>query len=120
MNDLLRWLLLRTDIFGTAKGMVIKEAICLMASLCETFTKDALAGKIGDNKGFKDRTAMLAKLQIIDAALKKELDWLWDKRQNEHLFLAEQSEHEHYTAEDYNKAFRAYDGLREKLKANFG
>jgi hypothetical protein len=115
LSDTYRWLLNRTDISGTAKEMIIKEGICLVGSLCESLTKDVLADVVGKKRGYKDRTQYLLENQIIGAALKIELDWVWDTRNNEHLFLVEIREHEHYSLLDYNRAIRSLRQLRDQL-----
>ena len=117
LSDVYRWLLIRTDIAGTAKEMIIKEGICLVGSLCESMTKDVLTNKVGKSKGYKDRTKYLVGNGIIDVTLQSELDWVWDTRNNEHLFLVEIREHEHYKLGDYNRAISALRALREKLGA---
>lgn len=119
LSDVYRWLLNRTDVAGTAKEMIIKEGICLVGSLCESITKDVLTGIVGKKKGYKDRTQYLVDSGIIGAALQTELDWVWNTRNNEHLFLVEIREHEHYRLSDYNRAVRALRALREDLAAHF-
>lgn len=119
LSDVYRWLLNRSDISGTAKEMVIKEGICLVGSLCESVTKNVLDGVVGKKKGYKYRTQYLLDNAIIDAALKEELDWVWDTRNNEHLFLVEIREHEHYKLADYNRAIKALKNLRNKLDEHF-
>jgi len=119
LTDVYRWVLNRTDIAGTAKEMIVKEGICLVGSLCESVTKDVLAGIVGKKKGYKDRTKYLVDNGIIDEPLQIELDWVWDTRNNEHLFLVEIREHEHYKLSDYNRAIKALRILREKLEAHF-
>lgn len=109
--------MIRTDIAGTAKEMIIKEGICLVGSLCESITKDVLTDKVGKSKGYKDRNKYLVDKGIIDVTLQSELDWVWDTRNNEHLFLVEIREHEHYKVSDYNRAINALRALREKLGA---
>lgn len=115
LSDVYRWLLNRTDISGTAKEMIIKEGICLVGSVCESMTKDVLNGAVGKKKGYKDRTKYMLDNDIVDAKLKEELDWVWDTRNNEHLFLVEIREHEHYKLADYNRAIKALRNLRDKL-----
>lgn len=115
LSDVYCWLLNRTDIFGTAKEMIIKEGICLVGSLCESVTKDVLNGVVGKKKGYKDRTKYLLDNGVIDTGLKTELDWVWDTRNNEHLFLVEILEHKHYKLSDYNRAIKALRQLRNQL-----
>lgn len=119
LSDVYRWLLNRTDIAGTAKEMIIKEGICLVGSLCESITKDVLTGVVGRKRGYKDRIQNLVGNEIIDGALQTELDWVWDTRNNKHLFLVEIREHEHYRLSDYNRAVRALRALRGRLETHF-
>jgi hypothetical protein len=119
LSDVYRWLLNRTDISRTAKEMIIKEGICLVGSICESVTKDVLEGVVGKKRGYKDRTQYLSDNEIIDGDLKDELDWVWDTRNNEHLFLVEIREHEHYKLPDYNRAIRALKKLRDQLDEHF-
>ena len=119
LSDVYRWLLNRTDIAGTAREMIIKEGICLVGSLCESITKDVLTGVVGKKKGYKDRTRHLFENGVIDEILRTELDWVWDTRNNEHLFLVEIREHEHYKLSDYNRAIKVLRSLQEKLKFYF-
>lgn len=119
LSDVYRWILNRTDIAGTAKEMIIKEGICLIGALCESITKDALSGTVGKNRGYKARTQYLAEKNIIDNVLQADLDWVWDTRNNEHLFLVEIREHEHYKLSDYNRAVKTLRSLRKKFQAHF-
>jgi predicted patatin/cPLA2 family phospholipase len=91
--------------------MIIKEAICLIGSLCESFTKHVLKGKVGKHKGYKDRTTYLNEKNIITADDKLELDWIWDTRSNEHLFLLDFVEFNHYKVSDFNRAREAFNKL---------
>jgi hypothetical protein len=120
--DVYRWLVIRTDIAGIAKEMIIKEGICILGFVCESLTKHFLTTNrlISNKKGYKDRTAKLVQLGIIDTDLKNELDWIWDKRGNEHLFLVEYIENDHYKVEDYNRARKSFHSLRDALKSYFG
>lgn len=79
------WLLIRTDISATARDMMIKLFIFLGGSLTESITKDYLKGIYG--KSFKVRTEYLEVNGIISLELKAELDWVWDTRNNMHLFM---------------------------------
>ena len=50
LSDVYRWMLNRTDLWGTPREMLIKECVCLMGSLVESITKDAMCGICGKNK----------------------------------------------------------------------
>ncbi|MCS6772423.1 MAG: hypothetical protein NZ740_10450, partial [Kiritimatiellae bacterium] len=115
LSDVYRWLLNRTDLWGTAREMIIKEGICLVGNLCESITKDA-ARNICDNKtSFKKRTEAMVKHGMISAELKKSLDELWDWRNREHLFLLDEWEYGKYTLKHYNDAMRTLQALRKAL-----
>ena len=99
--------------------MVIKEGICLLASVCESLTKNVLKGR-GSARSFKERAAKLESMGAISHSLRLELDWLWDTRGNEHLYLVPYPEYERYSPDDYNRALAAYSELRRDLRIWFG
>ncbi len=113
--DVYRWIVNRTDIWGAPRDMLIKHGICIIGSLCESFTKDALKEKVNAKKSYKSRTAYLVDKNLIDDKQKQELDWVWDTRNNQHLFLVTFIEFEHYKAKDYNRANNAFKNLCESL-----
>jgi len=119
LSDVYRWLLNRTDLQGTAREMLIKECVCLMGSLAESITKDAMQSFCGKKQGYAKRTAKMRELGIIDGALERKLDWLWDYRNREHLFLIEDREYGHYTLEHYNDAIGTFRALRKALHEYF-
>jgi hypothetical protein len=114
--DVYKWIANRTDIWGVPRDMLIKHGICIIGSLCESFTKDALKGRVSAKKGYKERTAYLADKKLIDKDQKQELDWIWDTRNNQHLFLVSFIEYEHYKASDYNRASSAFNNLCAALR----
>lgn len=112
--DVFRWVVTRTDLWGPALGMVVKEGISVYGAILEWLTKEATRGH-ASNRGYVLRTAKLVELGHIDAGLKSELDWIWDIRCNEHLHEVTELEHEMYSREDYNRALRAYVSFRDRL-----
>jgi len=116
MTDVLRWLATRTDLSGTALSMVVKEGICVLGAICEWMTKEGTRGH-ASSRPYRQRTAKLVELEVIDEKLRDELDWVWDVRCREHLHQVNDLEHEVYNWSDYNRARRAYDGLRRALLA---
>lgn len=117
LSDIFRWILNRTSIQGTAKEMIIKEGICLFASLTESTTKNFLEGKVSNKAGFKARVEYLYSRGIIDDVLRTDLDWLWDTRNNQHVFMVDVREHGHYKVQDYNRSLSAFSRLRDKLNS---
>jgi hypothetical protein len=118
LNDVLHWLMVRTSLTGTAKEMLIKDGIVLLGNIAESLTKLPLSSSAAQ-KPYKKRTERLETMGIITTALRTDLDWLWDTRNNCHLFLVTFREYGHYTEVDYNKAFRTTRALRDALDAHF-
>lgn len=115
LSDVQHWLLVRTDLSGTAKEMVIKLQIFLLGSIIESSTKVFLKGKCGGN--YAKRTAYLEHSGIITAGLHTELDWLWELRNKMHLFQLDNTEwlSIDYTVASHNRAVRAFKALIEAL-----
>ena len=67
----------RTYLCGAALRMIVKEAICIIGSLCEWLTKEATRGT-GSRRSYTVRTQRLVDKGVIDADLKTELGWVWD------------------------------------------
>lgn len=116
LSDTTHWLLARTDVSATIKEQLIKLHLFLLGSLVESITKICLKGKCG--KSYKGRTAYLVTHKMIDQKLKDELDWLWDMRNNMHLFLVTTSEYScpHYTDTNYNRGVRSFHSLITTLR----
>ena len=119
LHDVQHWILVRTDLAGIAKEMLIKDAIVLLGNLAETLTKIPLTTKAAQKESYKKRTQRLEGLGIITAALHTDLDWLWDTRCNCHLFLVTMREYGHYTVADYNRAVFTLRTIRDALDAHF-
>jgi hypothetical protein len=115
-HDVLRWIVTRTDLSGQAKEMVMKEGICVMASVCECLTIHPSEYGLGRGSSFAKRVAKLHSRGIIKDKTKTDLLWLWDKRRQEHLYEVEFPEYSHYTTADWNQSIRAYKGLRDGLR----
>lgn len=115
--DVHRWLLNRTDLAGTAKEMIIKELICLMATIAETLTMQVVTqeGICGKNKKFKKRCEALLRHDAISESILDELAWLWDMRQNEHIFLASDWEFGYYKMRDCNRSIKCLHSLKDEL-----
>ncbi len=113
-TDVIRWMLNRTTLMGPARGMIIKQGLTMVASVIESVTKDYLLDGYGGAKGYPKRLERLVTYGVIDEALKTELRWVWDQRQGIHLYLSTDLELNRYTVDDYNRAIRAMQSLREK------
>jgi hypothetical protein len=113
LADTIYWLLIRTDLSGTAREMLIKLFLFLFGTMTESITKEYLRGICG--KGFKDRNEYLLKAGIIDESLTRDLDWMWDVRNNMHLWQLEEREYiNDYNTESQDRCTKAF---RELLAA---
>lgn len=110
LADVISWLLNRTDIASTAREMLIKLVIFLSGTLIESITKDYLKGLCG--KGYKERTQYLLDRGVINNDLRYDLDWVWDARNNMHLFLLEKAEYENeYNLKSHIRSTEAFKTL---------
>ncbi len=114
--DVLRWLINRTDLAGTAHEMVIKNAIILMGSICESVSINGTRGIIGKNHSFCERTKRMVARGIITTDLRTRLDWLWAKRTGIHIYELCYQEYDTYNIFDYNKAVTATMELQVALE----
>lgn len=109
LSDTIHWLLTRTDIAATAKEMLIKLHIFIGGTLIESITTDYLKSVRRPKRTYKMRTQSLVDLGIIDNSLKDELDWIWDTRNNMHLFvLAEREYINEYNTTSQTRASKAF------------
>ena len=119
LSDFYRWVLNRTDLNGIAQEMMIKEGVCLVGSVCESVTRDAMHTICPKQTGYKKRTAKMVELGIITPDLQTHLDTLWDHRNGEHLFMLTEWELGKYKLRDYNVAILTLRALRDALDAHF-
>ena len=115
LSDIQHWLLLRTDLSGIAKEMVIKLQIFLIGSIIESATKIFLKGKCGGH--FSKRTEYLETKGIISNQLRIDLDWLWEIRNRMHLFQLDANEwlSIDYSVKNHNRVVAAFKGLLDAL-----
>lgn len=117
LSDVVLWLKLRTDLWGTPKEMLTKLYVFLIGSLCESISKEYLEGICG--QGYKKRNEYLAAQGIITDELKTELDWLWDTRNRMHLFQLESPEYRNdYDNNCHTRCVQAFRGLITALRNN--
>ena len=116
-HEVLRWVVFHTDLSGQAQEMLIKEAVCLLGNVCESITIFPTEHGLGRGSGFLRRVRRFQVMNIIDAEVVAELEWLWEKRNQEHLYDVPFREWSHYTEDDWVRAVRAYLSLRDGLNA---
>jgi hypothetical protein len=114
-HDVLRWISSRTDLSGQALEMITKEAVCLLGTVCESISIYPNYHGLGRGAGFSRRVQRLVEMGIIDAAAQERLNWLWAKRNQEHLIDVLFREWDHYTGRDWSLSVDAYHALRDGL-----
>lgn len=116
-TDIFRWMMNRTDLMLTAKEMIIKQGISIIGAVAESIIKVVLAGQPGggNKQNFKKKVETLHNTGRINAELKSDLEWLWDVRNDVHLMLLEEKEHNKYKMEHYNRAIKTLIQLRVSL-----
>lgn len=118
LSDTIHWLLTRTDIAATAKEMLIKLHIFIGGTLVESITTNYLKGIRTPKKSYKLRTQSLVDLGVIDTRIQEELDWIWDTRNNMHLFgLTEREYINDYNTASQTRAAKAFRDFVEILQA---
>lgn len=117
LSDVVLWLKLRTDLWGTPKEMLTKLYVFLIGTLCESITKDFLSGVCGKN--YKKRNEYMVAHKIITTELQIQLDWLWDIRNRMHLFQLDSCEYKNeYTEECHQRCVNTYRELLAALRAH--
>ena len=116
LADTVHWLLIRTDIVATAREMLVKLFVFLVATMAESVTKHYLKGHCG--KAYRGRTEYLLESEIISAELRDDLDWLWKLRNNMHLFGLDKPEYVNdYNDETMTRSKRTLNSLSAALRA---
>jgi hypothetical protein len=110
------WLLFRTDLASVPAQMVVKAGLVLQGAIAEALLVDALSGILGERHRFKTRTGKLVELGRITEELKAELDWLWDMRNQQHLYELTASEFSFYERSELERATKAVCDLGAALE----
>ena len=118
--DLLAWLAIRTDLSGQAFEMIVKEGICVLASICESLTRRQGVRGLGKKKVFSERTETLVQMGVISNEAKCALDRIWEIRKREHLSDLRDTDYNQYSRTDFNRARAAYIQLVNGLKNRYG
>lgn len=114
-HEVYLWLVFHTDLAGQAQEMMIKEAVCLLGNICESITIFPKEHGLGRRAGFRGRVARLCEMEVIDDETVELLEWLWGKRNQEHLIDVQFREWSHYEINDWYRSVRAYLSLRDGL-----
>lgn len=115
LSDVVLWLKLRTDLWGTPKEMLTKLYVFLIGTLVESITKEYLEGICGKN--FKKRNEFLVENGVIDGELQVDLDWLWDTRNRMHLFQLNTAEYKNdYDEKCHRRCVKTFRRLLAALR----
>lgn len=95
--------------------MVIKNAVILMGSICESMAISGTRGIIGKKHSFCERANRMVARGIITADLRDRLHWLWEKRTGIHIYELSHQEYDTYSIVDYNKAVTTTTDLRDAI-----
>jgi hypothetical protein len=114
LSDLFSWLLNRTDIAYTAREMLIKYEIVLMASIAETLRVIFTTKNISFEKGLE----RLLNNGKISPNTEAEICWLWKTRMDIHLFEIQVQEFRKYEDEHFNRAVFAVRTMLAELNKN--
>ena len=120
LSDVYRWLTNRTDIYGTARDMVVKAGLVLAGSIAETIIIDYTTGVVGKKRGFCARADRMVSLGMISNHLAEELKWLWGMRRGIHIYEIKEREYKSYSLAQYNRAVSALHSLRQELALHHG
>jgi hypothetical protein len=115
--DVLRWILIRTDLELTAQQMVVKHGVIGTFSVIEGLLFDALKSRrIEPGKKFRKTLEKARNLGIISDALYGDLSQVHEMREKVHLHLYDLTGARHYDLEDWNFAVAALQHLSNELR----
>lgn len=123
MIDVLKWLIIRTDIAFTPREMIIKTAIILLVSMVEAVTNATVPiitcklGKISKPvTGYKERVKILYERKIISEEVRDVLKKAWALRGRVHIPVNGEVEINIYNDSVYNEILNAYEEMCNSLK----
>jgi hypothetical protein len=114
MHDVFRWIFDQTDLSGPVRLMLIKEAVFIVASLCEAIVLEDIK-PLGKSASFKPSTKALVDRGIITMSLKTNLDRIWDIRNRAHLDKKLRFTHSDIKEEDWILSTRSFRTLCKSL-----
>lgn len=118
LADVPRWILHRTNLAATGQEMVVKIGLAIYGAVAETALREFTSDVMGKRQPFASRAELLVERRVIDANLRDELAWLWDRRNRQHLYELADREIEHYMPKDLDRAERAVAAVIERLAAS--
>ena len=117
-TDVCLWLLSRTDIYGQVRSVVIGEYINILAYGSEFLIKSLNRGRVTWKRPFAHHTRRLVDVGVIGRNLKREIDWLWRVRTQEHLDATEDLRHCTHADADIKRANNAWNALLNDLHSH--
>lgn len=115
--DVLRWILIRTDLELTAQQMVLKYGVVSTFSIIEGLLFDSLKSRrLDPGKKFRKALEKARDAGIISELLFFELGHVHELREKIHLHLYEVSGDKKYNLDDWNFSVDALKNLSSELR----
>lgn len=117
--DVLRWVSNRTDITATAREMLYKHSIVVVASVAEGLVDAAAKQLEFAERRFPKQLNRLLKDNIISQKVHDEVVWMWEVRQSVHVHIVDDLEWSKYKVTDARRASKAVSDLEKTLDIHF-
>jgi hypothetical protein len=117
--DVLRWVSNRTDITATAREMLYKHSIVVVASVAEGLVDAAAKQLEFVERKFPKQLNRLLKENIISLKVYEEVVWMWEVRQSVHVHIVDDLEWSKYKVTDARRASKAVAELEKTLDIHF-
>jgi hypothetical protein len=104
VHDVHAWVLKRTDLAGHARDMVVKSSITVLGGIAEALLIDATSPPMGLRQKVASRVRRLNDEATLDGDLARDLSWLWDIRNRQHLHGLPTRDFDVYTLDDHPRA----------------
>ncbi len=117
--DVLRWVSNRTDIGATAREMLYKHAIVVVASVAEGLVDAAAKQLEFVERKFPKQLNRLLKEKVISQKIHDEVVWMWGVRQRVHVHIVDDLEWSKYKVTDARRASKAVAELERTLDIHF-
>lgn len=118
--DVVIWLNNRSTLQGQAMSMLLKVGLILVTSVVEALIKFQQRDvewpkKIRKKVKYEHRIQRLLSDEIVTNELAQDLRWLWERRQNVHLYRITGREFMEYTPTEVARAMAVCSDLRDAL-----
>lgn len=117
--DVLRWVSNRTDIGATAREMLYKHSIVVVASVAEGLADAAAKQLEFVERKFPKQLTRLLNEKVISQKVHDEVVWMWGIRQRVHVHIVDDLEWSKYKVTDARRASKAVAELEKALDIHF-